>query len=174
MKPVLVTMMAVVALVGCSASPFKPTQDVGQQSAEAPTVLWGGQIVDVDRTEAGTRLEIRAHPLGLGDRPLIGVRASGRHFVIQHPEGLDPDQYVPGRYLTAMGTYADVEAISVAGKVFEMPVMSSNQIELWPARAYPDSLDPLGHKDYARGLPRIVSRSTASAGSAGSVSAGPN
>lgn len=171
MKPVLVAMMAVVALAGCSASPFK---EVGQQSAEAPTVLWGGQIVDVDRTEAGTRLEIRAHPLGLGDRPLIGVRASGLHFVIQHPEGLDPDQYVPGRYLTAMGTYTDVEAISVAGKVFEMPVMSSNQIELWPARAYPDSLDPLGHKDYARGLPRIVSRSTASAGSARSVSAGSN
>lgn len=174
MKSILFTILAAVVLAGCSASPFKPNLEVAQQSAEAPTVLWGGQIVDVDRTEAGTRLEVRAHPLGLGDRPLIGVRSTGYHFIIQHPEGLDPDQYVPGRYLTAMGTYADVEATSVDGKVFEMPVMSSDQIELWPARAYPNSLDPLGHKDLARGLPRIVSRSTASAGSSSSVSMGSN
>lgn len=164
MNPVLFAVMAAVALAGCSASPFKDADLVGQQSVEAPKVLWGGQIVDAARLDDGTRLEIRAHQLGLGDRPLVGVRANGLHFVVRHPEMLDLDEYGPGRFLTALGTYTEIESVKTGDGEFQLPVMASQQIELWPAEVYPDSLEPLGRKDYSNDFPRIVTPSTASAG----------
>lgn len=160
-------------LAGCSASPFDTRVETGPRLDGAPgeqpesvdaKVLWGGQIVDAARFDDGTRLEIRAHQLGLGDRPLVGVRASGVHFVVRHPEMLDLDEYGPGRFLTAMGTYTDIESVKIADREFQLPVMASEQIELWPAEVYPDSLEPLGRKDYSNDFPRIVTPSTASAG----------
>lgn len=185
MRTILLAVIAGVVLAGCSASPFDTrggtdrlvgSDTLPQPDKSAPKVLWGGQIVDVSRVGNDTRLEVRAHPLGYGDRPLIGVRSTGMHFVIHHPQTLDLDQYAPGRYLTAMGTYTDVESISIAGTEFEMPVMASEQIELWPAKVYPDSLRPLGTHEMrdTPWYPGIITPSTATAGFVSSVNAGSN
>jgi len=182
MRLFLYTLIAGIALTGC-ASPFDTAQvkdsglagdAKGQPQSAAVKVLWGGQIIDAKQTGNGTRLEVRAYPLGLGDRPLIGVRNSGRHFAIDHPEALDLDDYQSGRFVTAMGTFADIESVTVADKDFQMPVMASVQIEIWPADAYPDSLDPFVYTQEVRNtswFPSKVTPSTFSAGHAGSSGA---
>lgn len=185
MRTILLAVISGVALAGCSASPFDTRGETGRQVGSdrlpqshesAPKVLWGGQIVDATQTESGTRLEVRAHRLGLGDRPVV-TADTGLHFMIDHPETLDLREYRPGRFLTAMGGYAEIDTVRVADDEFTVPVMKGEQIELWSSKVYPDSLRPITFSKEMRSTswyPAMITPSTATAGSVSSGSAGPN
>lgn len=177
MKALFFAAVASIALAGCSASPFKHAEVVGQQAAAAPTVLWGGQVVDVERTDAGTRLKVQAYLLGYGDRPLYGARLGDLRFVVHLTEALDPAEVATGRFLTALGNYVNSESVGAADTNDALPLLVSRQVEFWPAEVYPGSLHPLSLSKEVRNktwYPAIISRSTASAGFARSVSAGSN
>lgn len=128
-------------LAGCVASPFEkqgrdigtltPSEALRQPEAEGATVLWGGRVVGVINAGEQTELEVLALPLRMGDMPDRDAEGGAR-FVIRHDGFLEPMNFAPGRYVTAMGRFIGVEERSVGAFPLRHPVVESMQLELWP------------------------------------------
>lgn len=141
MKTVFPVIFLTMILAGCASSPFDragrepaalgPGEALAQPNAVGARVVWGGRIVGVVNANEATELEVLALPLGPGDRPRREADGGAR-FVIVHPGFLDPMTYAPGRYVTALGRFIDIESRSVGAFPLDHPVIAAEQIELWP------------------------------------------
>lgn len=136
-------------LGGCVASPFEAREaavvdlDV-EQALAAPervgaSVIWGGRVVGIVNAGQFTELEVLALPLKSGDRPDRNADGSAR-FVIRHAGFLEPMTFSPGRYVTVLGRFVDIELRSVGAFELRHPVLQSEQLELWPVE--PNSSRP--------------------------------
>lgn len=141
MKPALAVILLSTILAGCAGSPFDtaggepaalgPGEALARPDAAGARVIWGGRIVGIVNRDDATELEVLALPLGPGDRPRREADGGAR-FVIMHPGFLDPMTYAPGRYVTALGRFTDIESRSVGAFPLDHPVLVAEQIELWP------------------------------------------
>ena len=128
-------------LAGCVASPFEkrgreisaltPSEALSRPEAQGDLVLWGGRVVGVVNTGEVTELEVLALPLRTGDMPDRNADGSVR-FVIRHDGFLEPMNFSPGRFVTAMGRFVEIEERSVGAFPLRHPVVESVQLELWP------------------------------------------
>ncbi|MGB0514059.1 MAG: Slp family lipoprotein [Wenzhouxiangellaceae bacterium] len=134
-------MITTALLAGCVASPFDkrgrevsgltPAEALSRPEARGALVLWGGRVVGVVNAGEQTELEMLALPLRMGDMPDRDADGSVR-FVIRHNGFLEPMNFAPGRFVTAMGRFVDVEERSVGAFPLRHAVMESMQLELWP------------------------------------------
>ena len=141
MKPVFAVILLTTILAGCAGSPFDttggepaalgPGEALARPDASGARVIWGGRIVGIVNRDDATELEVLALPLGPGDRPRREADGGAR-FVILHRGFLDPMTYAPGRYVTALGRFTDIESRSVGAFPLDHPVLAAEQIELWP------------------------------------------
>lgn len=144
----LITVLSLV-LSACVASPFEARKttvadlDVEQALAEpgrfGASVIWGGRVVGIVNAGQFTELEVLALPLKSGDRPDRSADGSAR-FVIRHAGFLEPMTFSPGRYVTVLGRFVDIESRSVGAFELRHPVVQSEQLELWPVE--PNSSRP--------------------------------
>jgi outer membrane lipoprotein len=94
-------------------------------------VIWGGRVVGIVNAGQFTELEVLALPLRGGDRPDRNADGSAR-FVIRHAGFLEPMTFSPGRYVTVLGRFVDIESRAVGAFELRHPVVQSEQLELWP------------------------------------------
>jgi len=141
-KAGLIPLLIIAALLaGCVASPFEkqgrevttltPFEALADPGAEGAMVLWGGRVVGVVNAGEQTELEVLALPLRMGDMPDRDAEG-GVRFVIRHEGFLEPMNFAPGRYVTAMGRFVGIEERSVGAFPLRHPVLESMQLELWP------------------------------------------
>ncbi|MCA1780531.1 MAG: Slp family lipoprotein [Xanthomonadaceae bacterium] len=107
---------------------IRALQEPGRTGAE---VIWGGRIVGIVNSAEHTELEVLALPLRSGHRPRRDAEG-GVRFVIRMPGFLEPMNYSPGRYVTALGRYVGIESRSVGSFNVDHPVLEGRQLELWP------------------------------------------
>lgn len=141
LSAILPAALLIAMLGGCASSPFDtqgrepaalgPGEALEQRDASGARVIWGGRIVGIVNRGEATELEVLALPLGPGDRPRREADGGAR-FVILHPGFLDPMTYAPGRFVTVMGRFSGVESRSVGAFPLDHPVVSAEQLELWP------------------------------------------
>ncbi|MDX1624957.1 MAG: Slp family lipoprotein [Wenzhouxiangellaceae bacterium] len=137
----LASAVLILALAACATSPFDPYQSevaelgpadaLRQPSRAGAQVIWGGRIAAIGNREGWSEIEVVALPLGRADRPRENAEG-GVRFVIVHSGFLDPMIYEPGREVTALGTFREIETRRVGEFPVDMPVLVSRQIELWP------------------------------------------
>ena len=141
MKSVFSAIFLTLILAACASSPFDtaggepaalgPGEALAQRDATGVRVVWGGRIVGIVNRDDATEVEILALPLGPGDRPRREADGGAR-FVMLHRGFLDPMTYSPGRYVTALGRFTNIESRPVGAFSLDHPVLVAEQIELWP------------------------------------------
>lgn len=113
-------------------APFGPAHVLSGEASVGDAVIWGGRIAAIRNLADYTELTVVSYPLDRGDRPRIHQQA-GVRFVVRKAGFLEPVQYMPGRYLSVLGHIAGLESSPVGDHWLEMPVLSADQIHLWPA-----------------------------------------
>lgn len=135
---------AAIVLVACSTAPPLDTQGVNRAlsasgAARQPTrvagqrVVWGGAIVQARNLRDRTELEVLAYPLDAGLAPDTSAPAQGR-FLADKPGYLETVDYAPGREVTVVGTVRGVRPGKVGAATYRFPVVTVQQLYLWPAR----------------------------------------
>ncbi|MBU0482160.1 MAG: Slp family lipoprotein [Proteobacteria bacterium] len=113
-----------------------PVQAIdGYQGLRGRTVQWGGLIVEITNGEKVTRIQVLSYPLGSDGNPDEYQSPTGR-FMIEYPEFLEPLDYAPGRYLTAVGIIESLAAEKIGESRRKLPVLKSGQVHLWPKHRY--------------------------------------
>jgi len=107
----------------------------GYQGLRGRTVQWGGLVIDVSNREKTTQLQVLSYPLRSDGDPDEYRSPAGR-FMIIHPEFLEPLDYAPGRYVTAVGTIESLTAEKIGESRQKLPVLKSGHIHLWPKNRY--------------------------------------
>ena len=138
---ILTGIVFAVLAAGCATSPFDtgdrtiaslgPADALRQPARVGAEVIWGGRIVGIVNSAEHTELEVLALPLRSGHRPRRDAEG-GIRFVVRVPGFLEPMNYSPGRYVTALGRYVGIESRSIGSFEVDHPVLESRQLELWP------------------------------------------
>jgi len=88
-----------------------------------------------------------------------GGLLGGWHFAIDHPEALELDQFRPGRYISALGTYETLEPDSARNAGQPIAVMVPEQVELWSEARYPSfPRGTLRERQYPHNIEAYVGR----------------
>lgn len=140
-------------LVGCATAPGLDSRGVdtgltpGRAVADIQTsagkrVAWGGTILDARNLRDATQLEVLAYPLDSGGRPQRDRAPLGRVLVVKVGY-LETADFAAGRAVTAIGTLKEARKATVGEMELVYPVLSAEQIHLWPERA--DRAEPRLH-----------------------------
>jgi outer membrane lipoprotein len=95
-------------------------------------VIWGGTIIrTVDNRQAGSDVFVLQSPLGSTDKPEAADYSQGR-FIGVSPSFLDPLVYSKGRKITVAGVVAGKREVAEGGRTYAYPVVTVEQLYLWP------------------------------------------
>ncbi len=144
-QPRMAYLLILPLLAGCSASPIsKPLRQAAAQQppftaiAARPeaftgrTVLLGGSIVRTTNLPKTTEIEVLQKPLDpYDDGPEDSDRSSGR-FLARCPGFLDSAIYAKGRDITVAGSVEGQETRPLDQIQYTYPVMSCQELHLWP------------------------------------------
>jgi len=130
------------ALAGCASSPLEldgravsgtgPAHVLEDSGHIGDTVVWGGEILEVRNLEDHTELVVASYPLDRADRPRL-KRNAGVRFVLEHPGFLEPAAFRPGRFVSVLGRVEGLDERRVGDYPYKHPVMSAEDLYLWPA-----------------------------------------
>jgi len=139
--PVSAGLLALALLAGCTMPMSRdrsgpPPVEVAAGEATNIRVSWGGEILRTENLAQGTRLEIVAHPLDTGAKPLTAQPEQGR-FRAHTAQFLEPLDFAPGRIVSVEGWVRRVETGQVGDREYRYPVVEITKIRLWP-RYMPD------------------------------------
>jgi outer membrane lipoprotein len=111
---------------------LSPSQVSAQPAAaDGRTVLWGGVILATVNGKDSTRLEVLTYPLDNQDKPQRDREPLGR--VLFEVRGyLEPATYAADRMITLVGRIRGVEPGKVGESDYVYPLVSSEQLYLWP------------------------------------------
>ncbi|MEE4637785.1 MAG: Slp family lipoprotein [Wenzhouxiangella sp.] len=123
-----------VAVESDPVKPLGPAHVLEGQGQTGDRVIWGGRIVAVRNLANHTEISMVSYPLDRADRPRLREEP-GVRFLLRHPGFLEPIQYAPGRYLTALGSIAGIENSEVDEYRLAHPVLQAERLHLWPADA---------------------------------------
>jgi outer membrane lipoprotein len=135
-------------LVGCSNVPVaikeapQPDWQLGQVSQQpaqhqGEAIRWGGQIVKVENSDAGSLLHVVQFPLNSYGRPDIDRRSQGR-FLAQTSQFIDPYIYKSGTLITVAGTVSGDKTITIDKKTMTIPVVTIGETYRWMSQRYND------------------------------------
>ena len=142
----LVLWSLLLALTGCATGPKYPVSEVNPEirpdlvstspeSAKGTKVLWGGVIASNRNLADATQLEIIAYPLSSSNQsPQTGKASEGR-FLVVTPGYLESVDYAVGRRITVTGSLQDTVAGRIGETPYQYPVVSPDDIYLWPRDA---------------------------------------
>lgn len=133
---------AALLLAACATSPVDtagqtvsatgPAHVLDDPRTVGDTVIWGGRIIAVENHADHSEIQVASLPLDHADRPRIN-RETGVRFIISHPGYLEALTYTPGRYVTVLGQVEGVVDRDVGEYVYKHPVLSAEDLHLWPA-----------------------------------------
>ena len=132
-------------LAACASGPTFDTSQVDHaltpryvaaqwQDAVGKRILWGGVILAITNFEARTDIEVLAYPLDADNRPRREDDPLGR-FIIEQTGYLEPASYSEGRLVTVAGRVARAETGKIGASDYAYPVVSAQQLYLWPRDA---------------------------------------
>ena len=134
-----------VLAAGCASVPHslnvavsEPMPELAQvqtqpEQAQGQTVRWGGTIARVENNKEGSLIEVVARPLQSNSRPSENALSQGR-FLIATRSFLDPEVYVEGKSITAVGTLEGLQHRTIGEFEYPYPVLNASAIHLWPPR----------------------------------------
>lgn len=111
-----------------SLLPFSATHTI---KPSGQPVRWGGEIASVSNLEHGSLLEVVEFSLNATGRPVKSDNSGGR-FRMLVPDFIDPAIYAAGRQVSAVGQFSSVHAGKVGEHAYAFPLMSTDQVYLWP------------------------------------------
>ena len=140
MNPLRATLLLTAGLItGCASVPdrlegnysesFYPKQ-ANEQSIGA-NVRWGGTVIETMPENDRTCIEVLAKPLDRRTRPEASDEDLGR-FLACKDEFIDPEIFVNGRKVTAVGTISRFREGNVGDYNYVYPVVDADAVELWP------------------------------------------
>ncbi|MCG6116731.1 MAG: Slp family lipoprotein [Aquimonas sp.] len=142
MSPRPLAALLVLALSACAAAPR--FSDLPERPSPAPRdiaahieanldrrVLWGAMVIELHETADGVELELLGFPLDAQLRPVPRARDGGR-FIARPLGPIDPEQAVPGRFLTLSGVVVGAHEGELHGSPNAWPVVEASEIHLWP------------------------------------------
>jgi outer membrane lipoprotein len=121
-----------VAMESDRVEPLGPAHVLEGQGRAGDRVIWGGRIIAVRNLADHTEISMVSYPLDRADRPRLREEP-GVRFLLRHPGFLEPVQYAPGRFLTALGSVAGIEDAQVDEYHLAHPVLQAERVHLWPA-----------------------------------------
>lgn len=132
-----VGLLIVSLLAGCALPMSReesgpPPAEVAAGPVTNIRVSWGGTIVRTENLREGTRLEIVAHALDTGGKPLTAQPEQGR-FLAYTAQFLEPLDFAPGRVVSVEGWVRRVESGRVGEQAYRYPLVEITKIRLWPA-----------------------------------------
>lgn len=145
MPRLLVPLLSLLLLAGCSSKPVLPTEganrdisakqviDTGKQYV-GNRVLWGGVIISSNNLEGRTRLELLAYPLDSNLRPLTDKQA-GNRFLVYQQGYLETADYSAGRQVSVVGTISGIEEGRLGEVSYKYPTIEAEQLHLWPVES---------------------------------------
>lgn len=142
MKHVLLLIL-LLALVSCASSPLKlegvnrdinPAMVTPDHPHSQTRVVWGGMIVKTVPLQHTTQIEVLAFPLQQNGEPDRQAASLGR-FLIEHQGFLEPADFAPGRWLSAVGRIGRIQTGKVGKASYHFPVLQPEQLQLWPTNA---------------------------------------
>jgi outer membrane lipoprotein len=154
----LMVIMSVLLVAGCASRFPEPIRTDNKQLVEFPQALqspdryqgetarWGGVIASIDNRDQQTRLEVVNFRLNSYGRPITDDQTPGR-FVVYLDRFVDPEVYKPGRAVTALGTFSEVEEGAIGDYVYVFPVLQASGVELWQERQPQSSQIQFGYYD---------------------------
>lgn len=140
MKTYLLLLLAL-TLAACVSNPLKldgvnrdvtPAMVTTAQPYTGVRVAWGGMIVRTQLLSQITQIEVLAYPIGNFGEPDDRATTIGR-FLILHKGFLEPTEYAPGRWVSAVGTVGASQAGKIGEANYLFPVLNPEQLRLWPA-----------------------------------------
>lgn len=136
-------------LVACVSPPFSsdgiardvtPLDTLEQQAVDVgEMIMWGGVIVSSSNNTEGSQLELLTYPLDYLQRPNANQRSTGR-ILVNSVEYLETLDYKTGKRVTAVGEFAGTATGKVGEAEHVFPVMNANDIHLWTADQYYNSI----------------------------------
>ena len=140
MKP-LSLFITVLLLAGCAATPpelqttaeeaLLPFESATETLPAGQPIRWGGEVVRVNNLQEGSVIETVQFPLNTSGRPIRSDQSGGR-FRIQVSGFIDPAIYTPGRLVTAIGGFSELEQGHVGDQPYTFPVLEARHVHLWP------------------------------------------
>jgi outer membrane lipoprotein len=100
-------------------------------AANGRTVQWGGVILATVNGKDSTRLEVLTYPLDSNGKPQRDHDALGR-VLFEVGGYLEPATYAADRMITLVGKVRGIEAGKVGESDYVYPLVSSEQLYLWP------------------------------------------
>lgn len=143
MKPrVALLAMALFALTACVPTPLfreapiepspAPREIAAQIEAQMDrSVLWGGMVIELTQYEGYVEVEVLGFPTDAQARPIPQARDGGR-FIALRAGRLDPNEVVPGRFLTLTGRITGERRVRVGEQELTLPEIDTREIHLWP------------------------------------------
>lgn len=157
MRSVLL-IMSILVVAGCASRFPEPIRTDSKelveftQALQSPeryqgdTARWGGVIAAIDNRNEQTRLEVVNFRLNSYGRPVTDDRTPGR-FVVYLDRFVDPEVYKPGRAVTALGTFTEIEEGAIGDYVYLFPVLQASGVELWQERRAQSGQASFGYYD---------------------------
>lgn len=135
----LIACTTVLALYGCASVPESISTPIGPDVREVRAdpgghvgekVRWGGTITEVKNLEQSTVVTVVARRTTRQGEPLGSEPSLGR-FQIDVNRFLDPEEYRPGRRVTAVGTIMEIRSGKIGEFVYDYPVVRAEDVYLW-------------------------------------------
>jgi outer membrane lipoprotein len=108
-----------------------PNDYVGSQ------VVFGGYILELKNTKAGSLLTILQAPLDFQNRPNLREESKGR-FLARGEKFLEPETYRRDRRVTVTGKIAGVLTQPIGDQEYQYPVIDAEKLQLWTDENYYD------------------------------------
>ncbi len=136
------TCLVALALAGCVPTPLfrevpsepspSPRAVAAQIQAELDrAVLWGGMVIALTEYESYVEIEMLGFPTDSQARPIPQARDGGRFIAIRAGR-VDPNEVVPGRFLTLTGRITGEREVQLGGQRLVLPEVDAREIHLWP------------------------------------------
>jgi outer membrane lipoprotein len=126
---------SVIVPEGVEVAPVGPAHVLERGGHDGQTVVWGGQIVEVENLADRTLLVVASYPLDRSDRPRW-QEAPGVRFIAERSGFLEPLTFAPGRFVTVLGTVDGTEQRPVGEFDYRHPKLNAEALHLWPADPY--------------------------------------
>ncbi|MBE5314443.1 MAG: Slp family lipoprotein [Xanthomonadales bacterium] len=138
----LLSPLIALALTACVPTPLfrdAPTEPSPSPSAVAAqieaqmdrSVLWGGMVIALNEYEGYVEIEVLGFPTDAQARPIPQGRDGGR-FIAIRAGSVDPNEVVPGRFLTLTGRITGEREVQLGEQRLTLPEVDAREIHLWP------------------------------------------
>lgn len=139
----LARMMPIIAflLTGCVTIPDAiksnsptPQQDLARVMTQPALFVgqearFGGRVINISNHQGATQLEIVAHPLDEGARPIFNLPSTGRIYA-DLPGFVEPDDF-RGRYVTVVGNIKGTKQGQIGKVDYLYLVVSVRGVQRW-------------------------------------------